>query len=159
MTPVWCISASRNEFGDCFRACIASILDLPAADVPNFAHLGGYGGGVASVEAYHETYRLARRWLAGRGLGLFNTWVSGEWPVEKVLRCFSTDNPGVPFILHGEAEKQGDGAVNHAVVVLDGVIAHDPGCAGLRGPAAASIEGEAAWWWIDVISVAGRPAS
>lgn len=89
-------------------------------------------------------------------MGLFNTWVNGEWPLEKLLTNFSADNPGVPFILHGRAAAEGvvPGEINHAVVALDGAIVHDPSGAGISGPAVASAEGEPNWWWIDVVAVA-----
>ena len=141
MRAVGCIS-SAGEFGDCYRACIASILELPPEQVP---HFGGLSTNSEEMKVHF------RQWLAERGLALFENWVSGGWSLEKVLRLFSKESPGAPFILHGEAALKGGSDINHAVVALDGEI-HDPSGAGICGPCV-NIEGERLHWWIDVITV------
>lgn len=141
MKPINCISG-RGEFGDCYRACIASILELPADEVPHF--------GALSTDSEQMKVHF-RKWLSERGLALFENWVSGQWSLEKVLQLFSKESPGAPFILHGEAAIKGTGDINHAVVALDGEI-HDPSGAGIRGPCV-NIEGERLHWWIDVITI------
>jgi hypothetical protein len=142
MKLVRCI-AGAGEFGDCYRACIASILEMPPEQVPHF--------GALSTDSEEMKVQL-RAWLADRGLALFENWVSGQWSLEKVLKLFSKDSPGAPFILHGEAAIKGAGDINHAVVALDGKI-HDPSGAGICGPCV-NIEGERLHWWIDVITLA-----
>jgi hypothetical protein len=126
------------EAGDCYRACIASILNMPARDVPNFVHL-------SKSEKFADT-KLAREWLAQFGLTIFQTWCSGEWKLADLLHWFSAINPGTPFILSGAC--QGD---HHAVVVMDGRIAHDPIGIGVEGPC--SSDGN---WWMDIIAVANN---
>lgn len=148
------MSGGDGQFGDCYRACIATILDLPSEEVPNFGHLAG---GSADGDGDKAT-DLARAWLAERGLGTFKTWVNGEWSIEKLLNLFSRDNPGVPWILHGEARHKGPGDFNHSVVCLDGEIAHDPSGAGILGPCV-DISGERPWWWVEVLAIGARHAA
>ena len=42
MTPTHCITKHNppHSYGDCLRACVATILDFDALDVPNFADAG-----------------------------------------------------------------------------------------------------------------------
>ena len=47
------------ELGDCWRACVATILRLPAREVPNFVDL-----------AKDEFLERTRDWLADRGWAL-----------------------------------------------------------------------------------------
>ena len=146
MRPVRCISHQTGEFGDCYRACIASILELPAEAVPNFGHLVPMP---QTVESEDQT-ALARKWLSNRGMTIFRTIANGKWSLDKLLYEFSDWNPGVPIILHGEAEHQSAGDINHSVVMLDGRIAHDPSGAGIKGPCV-DIAGERPWWWMEII--------
>jgi hypothetical protein len=66
MTPVD-QSVIDENIGDCYSACLASVLDLPLADVPNFAkqdyELGEVGPG------FRELVKL---WLRKRGLRLIH---------------------------------------------------------------------------------------
>jgi hypothetical protein len=141
--PVYCIGS-----GDCYRACIATICERSAQDVPNF-------GEIASD--LREMYRLAREWLNAQGFGLFQTYCTAGWPLEKVLSVFSADNPGVPVIVSGVTGINPN--ETHAVVALNGKVAHDPSGAGLSGPWPCKCEPECdhSWWWIDVVTVADQP--
>jgi hypothetical protein len=142
MTPQPCISHAEEE-GDCWRACIASVLNMPIGDVPNFCDV------VKHDPDHMELYRETRRWLAERGLGLFQTYCSAGWTLDKLLECFSKPNTGIPVIICGWS--RGD---NHAVVAMDGRVVHDPGggC-GLSGPPR-SENGEECWWWLYVVAFA-----
>lgn len=144
MSPQPCI-APREEQGDCWRACIASILDLPAREVPNFAHLHA---------KWEDMVAAARQWLAPRGLAIFETYCSAGWETEKLLHWFSAGNPGAPFILCGQSAR--DPNENHAVVALGGAIVHDPSGSGIAGPCTGG-GSEAGWWWLHVICVAANP--
>jgi hypothetical protein len=154
MTPVPCIAAELGEFGDCWRACIASILDLCASDVPNFFHLANAGDPKAA-NCNDVAYDLAREWLRGQGLSIFRTYLTGKWALEKVLSELNTFSPGVPIILHGEPIKTPFGEEAHAVVVLDGALAWDPSNAGISGPCRCECDDAdcMGWWWIDAIAV------
>jgi hypothetical protein len=52
-----------HEKGDCWRCCIASILELPAEAVPNFV-------GEQEIKFGKMACDLAKRWLNERGLTL-----------------------------------------------------------------------------------------
>ena len=143
--PQRCIAAP-DEGGDCWRACIASVLDMPAAMVPNFAHLH---------PDWDTMIAAAREWLAPRGWSIFRSYISAGWDLDDVLSWFSGNNPHVPVILTGQSAA--DPKDNHAVVLLNGRIAHDPSNAGLAGPCV-NEKGEPGWWWYDVICVAAIEA-
>jgi hypothetical protein len=93
MTPVPCIARELGEFGDCWRACIATILDFCASDVPNFFHLAGAGSPDAK-DCNTVAYRLAREWLGEHGLAVFRTYFSGAWSRDKLLEEICVYNPG-----------------------------------------------------------------
>lgn len=135
MTPQFClVRLGDDEAGDCYRACIASILNMPVAAVPNFCELG-------RGEPNGET-RIAREWLAQFGLTIWQTWCTGEWKFADVLHWFSAGHPDAPVVLSGACK--GD---HHAVVLMGGKVAHDPSGAGIEGPC------EDGNYWFDIISV------
>jgi hypothetical protein len=154
VTPVHCISHTTGEFGDCWRACIASILDLTADDVPNFFHIADRRAG-DGPECNKLAYDLAREWLAERGLGIFRVWVTGEWSLEKVLDQYGTFSPEVPFIVHGTPAGVAQGEEAHAVLALGRKLLHDPSGAGIGSPCLCTCKPDCpGLWWLDVISFA-----
>ncbi len=95
-------------YGDCFRACIASLLELPALEVPHFFD---YADGDAD-----RGFRAANDWLEPRGLGYVDMPVSaGDLPsfAGLMLRGY--------HVLSGES-----GLSVHAVVAHRGHPVHDP---------------------------------
>ena len=84
--------------GDCFRACVASLLDLPLEDVPHFATFGVEGGWLLEC----------RRWLKERGLTIIFT---DEPPPAGCLAIASGPTPR---------------GAEHAVVVRGQELVHDP---------------------------------
>lgn len=154
MTPVRCISSSLGEFGDCWRCCIASIVDLPASDVPNFFHIAN-GRAADGPECNKIAYELAREWLAKRGLGIFRVWAYGEWSLEKVLDQYGGFSPEVPYIVHGTPAGERQGEMAHAIVAAGDQIIHDPSGAGIAGPCLCTCKPDCpGLWWLDVISFA-----
>jgi hypothetical protein len=139
--PQRCLVGGKD--GDCFRACIATICEVPASEVPNFGAL---------TNDCDEMSLLARKWLAPRGYSLFVTYCSAGWTVERVLSNYSADNPGVPVIIAGVPETNKD--ETHAVVALNGKVVWDPSGAGLSGPypCRCKPDCELGWWWIYVIT-------
>lgn len=138
--------------GDCWRACLATITGLDAAKMPNFVHAPG-------VNSPDDTTKLAREWLKPYGLTIFDTFLPGDWSLQTVLKDASAINPGTAFILSGRAAHVED---SHAVVVLNGMIAHDPSGAGLSGPcrcACGKPECQMKIWgvWLIVPIVEDRP--
>jgi hypothetical protein len=143
MVPQRCI-ASVGEAGDCYSACIATILGVPIASVPNFNEETRREGLYGEAGSLAMTKR-AVAYLRPFGLSIFNSYCNGEWPIEKALEYFSGHSPGVPVIFHGKPRFSEDEA--HAVIALDGKIVHDPSGAGIAGPL-----GD--WWFMDVIALA-----
>jgi hypothetical protein len=131
--------APAEEGGDCWRACLASILGMDGLDIPNFAHL---------YPEYDLMMAEARKWLATKGLSMFQTYCSAGWSIDKLLECFSADNPGVPIIVCGQSGRTSN--ENHAVVAMDGKVIHDPSGCGITGPCVGE-GGESGWWWLQVI--------
>lgn len=157
MRPQRCITAMPH--GDCWRACIATIIGAPIESVPNFMHLpeaqGSFDRGGRPIA--DAGLRLTREWLAPHGFSLFETYCSAKWSLTEVLATFSQPNPDVPVIVIGVA---GDGSNDsHAIVAMNGDVAHDPSGVGLNGPfpcADPGCECGMAWWWLYTISVAER---
>ncbi len=86
------------EVGDCFRCCVATLLDLPRDDVPHFA--GGPDGAAAWVVRTQE-------WLAQRGL-LYIQVTDFVWPWVRGLSA--------PLVIAGGKSPRGVKG-GHAVVV------------------------------------------
>ena len=84
--------------GDCFTACVASILELPIAAVPAFVRWG---------DAWLDCFD---RWLGG--LGLSATHHAGT-------------NPPPGYSIAGGPSLRFAGRT-HSCVALDGVVVHDP---------------------------------
>lgn len=124
MTPVDCMVTHNppNSYGDCVRACIATMLDLPSADVPHFAHDNAPGDVV---------YQRIRDWMAPRGYMPF--WVNfPDEPLDSVLSYIGTLNPDVTYMLYGSS-----GTGDHVVVCYGGCVVHNPQWGGplsLAGP-------------------------
>ena len=98
-------------FGDCHRACYASILEVDLEEIPHF-------------------FDQNRNWEDARPL-FYELWkkfsirelsfaFTGE--LKGILAMLQHMNPGVPYILGGQSRN----GTNHSVVCLDGEIWHDP---------------------------------
>ena len=110
MTPEICMVKNDppNSYGDCLRACIASLLNMSSAQVPHFVKDG------CEPEV---TYDRVRKWLAERGLiPMFIGYAASETP-DDVLQFMGETNPGVWYILF---------SADHAVVCCGNEIVHDP---------------------------------
>lgn len=105
--------------GDCWRACLASLLEVPIAEVPHFAHLYPSDG---TLEWWDASVAWVRSTLPGWTLGCWhrpNRGWSGVYSAE--------DASAAPdrVILTGPSPR---GAWNHSVLVYaaTGELAHDP---------------------------------
>jgi len=107
---------SINQHGDCFRACLASVLEMPREEVPHFAQ---EANGVA-----HIFWNNAMDWLEARGWEYVHspTWKPHEW-----FHFISGPSP------------RGNG-VTHMVVGLNGEVVHDP------HPSRAGLSGDRSMW-------------
>jgi hypothetical protein len=120
--------------GNCFTACVASILELSIDEVPDFCVL--YGD--------KEWWIELEKWLALRGLApLTFTFDCGEQTTErKRLESFYV-NPSVAMILSG----RNAAGVAHSVVIHEGET-HNPN---------PTSTGELVSWRDIIVFVALRP--
>jgi len=116
----------EDGHGDCLRACVASILELPIAILPNFAERGYYAG--------------VAEFLATLGLSLLEiSWSGDGYAHEQYLSCL----PVIHCIVGGWSPRGNDGSgkrKQHAVVGhvagWQVIVDHDP------HPSRAGIVGE-----------------
>jgi hypothetical protein len=130
----------KGIYGDCHRAAIASILELPLDDVPHF----GDGGPDAD-----EFERRTQAWLRTRGIVGIQVPYSGD--LGHMFRCIKALNPGVYYLLGGESRT----GVNHTVVCLNDEIVHDPSLneSGIIGPC------DDGYYWVTYFGTARVEAS
>lgn len=121
MTPV-----KGEHTADCFRACVASLLNLPLSGVPSF--MGGLTPGDA-MPLRQEREMLA--WFTHRGLYLIGLPLPAP-SFEVLLQAVAFHHPGLHCIVTGRSPRGTD----HAVIARDGAVAHDPArvALGLSGP-------------------------
>ena len=127
---------SLGVYGDCYRAAIASILELPREDVPHFLH----DDPVDDV--------LTKRiddWSKGQGLVRMTFWL-----VTDPRELMSANNPDVHYILGGETA---DG-IGHVVVMLNDEMVHDPNPRriGLAGPHRGVTADEQDAWCVEIFA-------
>lgn len=98
----------QGTLGDCFRACLASVLEVPISAVPHFALLGS------------RWHRVLDGYLAGLSREI--EWAKGVPP------------NGIWAIATVQSPRSSD--VKHSVIWKDGEIVHDPhpSRAGGEGP-------------------------
>jgi hypothetical protein len=94
--------------GDCFRACVASLLELPIEEVPHVVEDHVRGG-------THWAIAL-NRWLRPRGLGYV------EMPAQGSSCYGMLDVSGGYYVASGPGPR----GYPHAVIEREGVLAHDP---------------------------------
>ena len=113
--------------GNCYQACIASILELPLEDVPDMAPA------MVETEGTDADWSVPLRlWLRGRGFGtaewpgLGNVRMDGNRPTKDPSNAVvytSGHRPAGWSILTGQSPR---GPFLHAVVCYDGELKHDP---------------------------------
>lgn len=116
-----------DSYGDCERACLASLLELPCEAVPNFCEPG------PGETFSHSRWEVRRNaWLAERGFVPIQQCYHETLSLDGVLAGSAAYHRGLHFILTGESSNH----VNHSVIVCDGVIVHDPSIdqSGIIGP-------------------------
>ena len=113
------------SYGDCHRAALASILDLPANIVPHFMDGLGPKDGIIFE-------KRQRDFLLSLGLIPICVPFSGDAGLTGVLETLGTQCPGVYYLLGGETAR----GFGHTVVGCGGSIVHDPHPSnkGLAGP-------------------------
>lgn len=98
----------NGEYGDCHRACVASILELEPNEVDHFCDSG------PNVNDFSERID---KWHKDRGI-LYVRMAFYENPLEFM----EMNNPGIYYIFAGNSPAQ----VLHSVVALGNKIVHDP---------------------------------
>jgi len=143
MQPVMCRVKHEppRSYGDCLRACVATIMDLDAEDVPHFADLG------ATAD---EAIASARRWLGDRGLTVACFAFPGDLALSEVLEYMGQTNPTVTWLLFGSTghpDMIGSGG-DHVNVCQGGKIVHDPAWVptSIKSPTSAGV------WQVWVVS-------
>ena len=96
----------NGQYGDCQRACIASLLELHPSEVPHFFESGNDA----------EFFKTMNNFL--RSLGLFHLQTQ---PVDFSLEQFMGSCPR-HHMIYGKTVRD----TQHAVIGLDGKIVHDP---------------------------------
>ena len=116
MTPEFCQvkhDPAMGTHGDCYRACIASILDLSWRDVPHF---------YADTQDPNIAVKQCNEWLAERGYALFHTRYDPHAPLEGMLEYMGKLNGGLHYILYCKTSTD----ATHVVVCKGDKIVHDP---------------------------------
>lgn len=121
MTPATCRIKHDppHSYGDCLRACIATVMDTDTEQVPHFADMG------ATAD---EALASARRWLSGRGLTIAGFVFPGSESLPDLLGWMGENNPTVTWLLFGSTrhpDGSGHGG-DHVVVCRGGEVVHDP---------------------------------
>jgi len=98
-------------YGDCLRACIASLLELPADAVPHFMDYPDSEGGDRGEQHLRE-------WLASRGIGYLVNFV----PLEDLEAVAEHGLYGYHVMIGSGGPK----GAQHAVVAYRGRVVHDP---------------------------------
>lgn len=101
-----------GPWGDCFRACIASLLDLEVTEVPH----------VNADITFEEWDKMYRDFLHDRGYRKIALPLVASSP-EEALSITAGWADGLPYIFSG-ADRLGSGS--HAVIAQHGKIIHDP---------------------------------
>lgn len=102
----------QGKYGDCLRACIASLLNVEnVLDVPHFAHDG-------RIDLVDD--RL-REHLALHRLNMALHAFGNSTSFDEVLEITGKVNPGIPYLLFCN-----NGEGDHAIIIRDGAVFHDP---------------------------------
>lgn len=129
-------TGNAGEIGDCHRACIASLLELPIEDVPHFYDVDD---GAYKNEHTKQAEEYQTRWLAERGLAFVELPFLGD-TLEAVLKWVSFYSGETYYLLCAKSR----GGHGHSVVCHKDKIVHDPTYGdphGIVGP-----EGD--HWWV-----------
>lgn len=101
-----------NSYGDCVRACIASLLSMPAEHVPHFYHDNCEGvEGNQRLKEFLQTVGYAPFWVA----------YDGASRLDEIQRIMTLNAPSVHYMLF-HANSGGD----HVIICKDDQIVHDP---------------------------------
>lgn len=119
MKPVDMISKHDppHSIGDCFRCCIASLLELPAEAVPHFM-ADDWG-----KDKDFTWYGKLNGWLAARGVVLLELGpIPDEFHGPKWFESIAAGGFDAFHVMSGMSPR----GFRHSVVARNGVVVHDP---------------------------------
>lgn len=123
MTPA--MQTIHGREGNCFQACLASLLDLPLQEVPNF-YAGLHSGDAIPPEVEFHIWT----WFKNRGLCVLD-WAFAPDTMQDLLDGMAARIPGVHYLITGQSVR----GTEHCVVCCNNRIVHDPAAAGgIVGP-------------------------
>ncbi len=100
--------------GDCWRCCVAAVLQIPAEVVPHFA-------------ALNQGDADTQRFLNARGYGLLRFNHGFSWENGIFIPQFGGDKaPEIPVIMVGPTVRSKQPRQYHAVVMMDQQMVYDP---------------------------------
>lgn len=130
----------NHIYGDCWRTCIACLLNIKPEQVPHFY--------TKEMQDAEQVQTKMNEWLnAGYGLKTVDIPFLGD-SLEDVQQCFKVRNDGVHYILTGKSKNSN---VNHCVICRNGEIIHDPAIddSGIAAPCdLVSISGRQGFYWV-----------
>lgn len=118
MKPVATITKHNPEtglIGDCDRACLASLLELPSDSVPHFFDYPPEDGG-------DRGHAEKCKWLEAHGY----TWADIPLQLETINDALSWAERYLPASLHYQVTAQSKNGSGHAVIAKRGEIVWDP---------------------------------
>lgn len=113
MTPQHCIVKHDppHSYGDCLRACIASILNRDINSVPHFYRDGNDERGKIELHS----------WLNENGYRLFYTALGASSSLDDIFLMMSDVNKDIEYLLFCQCTD-----IDHVVVCQNNKIVHDP---------------------------------
>lgn len=106
----------NGEVGDCWRCCIAAILQIPAEEVPHFVE-------IAIKEQCDGTDPLTQSWLNARGYWFVSMRFG---PLYCPRRFGDSAYQPFPYIASGPSVRSKTEHDLHAVVMADDQLLYDP---------------------------------
>ncbi len=101
----------HGQYGDCFRASLASLMERAAETVPHF---------LEDNPPADIFWQRVDEWLMSNNLAIAH--LAFDCPLEQVLSFMGSLNPGLYYLLGGKSPR----GTGHAVVACGGRIVHDP---------------------------------
>jgi hypothetical protein len=125
-----------GRFGDCMRACVASLLEMECETVPHFLHDGDESQYNARLQAFLASHGLCAMTFTAWSIHTYKADVGITAPIYHIISGPSPRFPGQ----------------SHAVVGVDGQFCHDP------HPDRSYIQGEPEKWeYTFLVSLSNGP--
>jgi len=107
----------NKKYGDCYPACIASVLGLPLSNVPHF-----YDNDRRTEHAQD----MIDSFFQSVNMKLVSIYY-GSAKLKDVLQGMAVHNDGVYYLISGASPRFPDKSdLRHCVVACGGVLVHDP---------------------------------